>query len=153
MSAAPTAPLPPSQSHLHTPPPNDDREQWINQQSEEGFHKERPEGWSPDHLGTAPTQYSHGSGAQTLSTQKTSHRVHGLRSKLGLQPLAPVDEEHDLAEHQDLLWSRIRLALREPFAEFMGVFILVLFGDGSVAQVMLSAGQVTAPGIFGVSYR
>jgi len=38
------------------------------------------------------------------------------------------------------------LALREPFAEFLGVFVLVMFGDGSVAQVLLSTGQVTAPG-------
>jgi aquaglyceroporin related protein len=122
-------------------------EVWTNQQSDEAFHKERPEGWSADHLGTAPTQYSHGSGAQKLSTHRTSHRVHGLRSKIGLHPVAPVIDEHDLAEHQDLLWSRVRLALREPFAEFMGVFILVLFGNGSVAQVQLSARQITAPGI------
>ncbi|EDN03338.1 hypothetical protein HCAG_01203 [Histoplasma mississippiense (nom. inval.)] len=39
---------------------------------------------------------------------------------------------------QQPLWSRIRYKLREPFAEFVGVFILVLFGDGSVAQVILS---------------
>ncbi|KAI6245593.1 Aquaporin [Erysiphe necator] len=35
-------------------------------------------------------------------------------------------------------WSRIRHVLREPLSEFFGVFILVLFGDGSVAQVNLS---------------
>lgn len=35
-------------------------------------------------------------------------------------------------------WSRIRHTLREPFAEFWGVFILIMFGDGSVAQVVLS---------------
>lgn len=65
---------------------------------------------------------------------------------MGLHPNAPIDESHDLAPHQDLLWSRIRLALREPFAEFLGVFILVMFGNGSVAQVLLSTGQKTAPG-------
>lgn len=41
----------------------------------------------------------------------------------------------------DLLWSRIRHTLREPFAEFFGVFILILFGNGSVAQVVLSKGE------------
>lgn len=136
----------PSISHLHTRPQNDD------QQDEVAFHKERPEEWSPDHLGTMPTKYSHGSGTQIRSSTKTSHRMHGMRSKLGLHPQAPVNEEHDLAEHQDLVWSRVRMALREPFAEFMGVFILVLFGNGSVAQVQLSAGQVTAPGIFAILY-
>jgi len=40
----------------------------------------------------------------------------------------------------DLLWSRIRKFFREPFSEFFGVFILILFGDGVVAQVVLSGG-------------
>ena|SRR5271163_3057370 len=40
----------------------------------------------------------------------------------------------------DLLWSRIRRRMREPFSEFFGVFILILFGDGVVAQVVLSRG-------------
>ena len=40
----------------------------------------------------------------------------------------------------DLAWSRIRHYLREPFSEFFGVFILILFGDGVVAQVVLSNG-------------
>lgn len=40
----------------------------------------------------------------------------------------------------DLVWSRIRRVMREPFAEFFGVFILILFGDGVVAQVVLSSG-------------
>ncbi|RKF54807.1 putative membrane protein, partial [Erysiphe neolycopersici] len=35
-------------------------------------------------------------------------------------------------------WSNVRHTLREPLAEFFGVFILVLFGDGSIAQVVLS---------------
>jgi len=40
----------------------------------------------------------------------------------------------------DLWWSRTRHWLREPFSEFFGVFILILFGDGVVAQVVLSGG-------------
>ncbi|OAX84096.1 hypothetical protein ACJ72_01532 [Emergomyces africanus] len=48
-------------------------------------------------------------------------------------------EDHTAVTHaQQPLWCRIRYKLREPFAEFVGVFILVLFGDGSVAQVILS---------------
>ena len=68
------------------------------------------------------------------------------RTLLGLKNSAPIVDEHQDLEHHDLLWSRIRLALREPFAEFFGTFIMVMFGDGSVAQVLLSAGQVTSPG-------
>jgi len=40
----------------------------------------------------------------------------------------------------DLAWSRIRHTLREPFSEFFGTFILIMFGDGVVAQVVLSGG-------------
>lgn len=47
--------------------------------------------------------------------------------------------EEDYAHHNNLLWSRIRHHLREPFMEFMGTFVMIVFGDGSVAQVMLSA--------------
>jgi len=41
----------------------------------------------------------------------------------------------------ELLWSRIRNFMIEPFSEFFGVFILILFGDGVVAQVVLSRGE------------
>ncbi|EFX02739.1 hypothetical protein CMQ_2668 [Grosmannia clavigera kw1407] len=51
---------------------------------------------------------------------------------------ATMDEQEDSKE--DLAWSRIRYALREPFAEFFGTFIILMFGDGSVAQVVLSDG-------------
>ena len=39
-----------------------------------------------------------------------------------------------------LAWPRIRRAFREPLSEFMGTFILIMFGDGVVAQVVLSNG-------------
>lgn len=41
-------------------------------------------------------------------------------------------------EREKLLWTRIRHFCREPFAEFFGVMIMIMFGDGSVAQVVLS---------------
>lgn len=37
-------------------------------------------------------------------------------------------------------WARFRKVMREPFSEFFGTMILVLFGDGSVAQVVLGKG-------------
>ena len=81
-----------------------------------------------------------------LSPDRTSSSAQKTRSALGLNPQAPIDEEHDHGARSELLWSRIRTVLREPFAEFWGVAIMVMFGDGSVAQVLLSSGQTTAPG-------
>jgi hypothetical protein len=61
---------------------------------------------------------------------------------------APIDQEpvkHDGNEldyerHiKKYLWSRIRHSIRDPLAEFLGCFILIIFGDGSVAQVVLSS--------------
>ena len=42
--------------------------------------------------------------------------------------------------HRQPAWVRFRAYMREPFAEFMGVFTLIIFGDGVVAQVVLSKG-------------
>jgi len=51
-----------------------------------------------------------------------------------------IPQEDAIQAEPDLLWSRIRHFCREPFAEFLGVFILIMFGDGVVAQVVLSNG-------------
>ncbi|EEQ34931.1 glycerol channel [Microsporum canis] len=58
------------------------------------------------------------------------------QSKVPLRSNIIVEDEIQPAE--ELLWPKIRTKLREPFAEFFGVFILILFGDGVVAQVVLS---------------
>ena len=58
---------------------------------------------------------------------------------------APIDRsktaEMKKPANAALRWPRIRRAMRDPFSEFMGVFILILFGDGVVAQVVLSNGE------------
>ena len=103
---------------------------------EEDQSKATPSNWTPQREGSRRR-------VDTMSS---------VRSYVGLKPEAPIDEEHEGLEHHELLWSQIRLALREPFAEFFGTFIMVLFGDGSVAQVLLSAGNSTstiAPGMDG----
>ena len=40
-----------------------------------------------------------------------------------------------------LAWSRVRAQCRDSFSEFFGTMILILFGDGVVAQVTLSRGE------------
>lgn len=42
-------------------------------------------------------------------------------------------------------WSRYRTFIREPFAEFLGVVILIIFGNGVNCQVVLSANPNVAP--------
>ena len=37
-------------------------------------------------------------------------------------------------------WSKVREYCQDGFSEFFGTFILLLFGDGVVAQVVLSKG-------------
>jgi hypothetical protein len=41
---------------------------------------------------------------------------------------------------EELTWSKCRLYMSDAFSEFLGTFILLLFGDGVVAQVVLSKG-------------
>lgn len=72
---------------------------------------------------------------------RTSSTVHKARRALGLHPQAPIYEEHDIVEHADLRWTKLRAVLKEPLAEFFGVMVMVFLGDGSVAQVLLSEGQ------------
>lgn len=50
-------------------------------------------------------------------------------------------EKDTVNAYPELAWSKVRHYMREPFSEFFGVFILILFGDGVVAQVVLSDGK------------
>ena len=111
-------------------------------------------------MDTAPTEVAKGDWLDSAPASRThdqemvipqSHHPHMrnlriVRTRIGLKPDVPIDEYHEGLEHQKLAWSQIRLMLREPLAEFFGTFIMVLFGDGSVAQVLLSGGQQSSPG-------
>lgn len=57
----------------------------------------------------------------------------------------PIDNEYAHAQYEEdykhqshLWWSRVRHHIRDPAAEFFGCFTMIIFGDGSVAQVVLS---------------
>lgn len=111
-------------------------------------------------MATAPTDIAKGDWLDSAPDSRTRDRekeippsqplrmgnLRAVRTRIGLKPDVPIDRDHEGLEHQKLAWSQLRLVLREPFAEFFGTFIMVLFGDGSVAQVLLSAGQQSSPG-------
>ncbi|KAG8982659.1 hypothetical protein FRB93_007929 [Tulasnella sp. JGI-2019a] len=63
--------------------------------------------------------------------------------------LRQVDPETGSLHHIDYddhpnAWARIRYQLREPFAEFLGTFILIMFGAGVDCQVVLSTNIAVA---------
>lgn len=76
------------------------------------------------------------------------HRDYHLYQEHGppIDNLPPDSGEEDYEEDEDLLWERIRDYCRDPFAEFLGTMIMIIFGDGSVAQVTLSANPALAEG-------
>ena len=91
-------------------------------------------------LQNGPTDNGHLAAPTTGDKRRTSvvdvppHAEHG--------PLIDhkIPQDDAVEQQPDLAWSRIRHFLREPLAEFFGVFILIMFGDGVVAQVVLSKG-------------
>lgn len=50
-----------------------------------------------------------------------------------------ADAKADYEHHKHLWWYRVRYMMADAFSEFCGCLILIIFGDGSVAQVLLSA--------------
>lgn len=52
-----------------------------------------------------------------------------------------IPQEHETPSHPELKWPKIRKYLQAPFCEFWGTFMIVMFGDGVVAQVLLSRGE------------
>ncbi len=55
----------------------------------------------------------------------------------GIDHHIPQDEL--VQSKPNLWWSRVRHTMREPFSEFFGVFVLILFGDGYVFKPLHSS--------------
>lgn len=106
--------------------------------------RNKPSQHEEAHLTDSQARQSMGDTSVTQREIDHHSTLQNVRAKIGLQEDAPILEGHEV--HHNLAWSSVRVVLREPFAEFFGVFIMILFGNGSVAQVLLSTGQTTAPG-------
>lgn len=73
---------------------------------------------------------SHDSGCGSLClTDKNETAIHH------------INREVESPYTRPLLWFKVREYFRDAFSEFFGTTILILFGDGVVAQVLLSHGQ------------
>ena len=80
--------------------------------------------------------------------QEQPHHDYRRSTIAGQEPFAEhgalvdhkIPQDDVVQSEPDLFWSRVRHYCREPFSEFFGVFILIMFGDGVVAQVVLSGG-------------
>jgi len=94
------------------------------------YHHDHDHDHAPDqHLNRMDTYQTYDEGTGTVDNRKQTDQ-------------AKIDYEH----HKHLKWYRVRYTLREAFAEFCGTMIMIVFGDGSVAQVMLSANPALPAG-------
>jgi aquaglyceroporin related protein, other eukaryote len=75
---------------------------------------------------------SHDENVEELKLQKpgNSSDSDGAYAEHGAGIDHQIIQDRAVQAHPELLWSRIRHYMREPFSEFFGVFILILFGDG-----------------------
>ena len=64
---------------------------------------------------------------------ETAHNEHTAVSSAPTSPPGSIP-----ALETELRWSKVRSIWQDAFSEFFGVFIMILFGDGVVAQVVLS---------------
>lgn len=100
------------------------------------YNKESPSSTPPaTHIEDTPTDYDSKGRRFTSVPGEPPLQEHGV----GIDHIVPQADAVQL--NPDLTWSKIRHSLREPFAEFWGTFVLIMFGDGVVAQVVLSDGK------------
>ena len=88
-----------------------------------------------------PTQKGTFSPPSDNGERQPSVRGQPAYAEEGLLINHEVSQADAAPQGPDLAWSRIRRYFREPLAEFFGMFIFILFGDGSIAQVVLSNRQ------------
>lgn len=71
-------------------------------------------------------------------------QISHLRERVGLSEDPHIRPGHESTNR--FSWPSFRVVFREPFAELFGTMVMVMFGNGSVAQVLLGGGEINAPG-------
>ncbi|KAF8964167.1 putative aquaporin 4 [Flammula alnicola] len=83
------------------------------------------------------------------SEQSDCHSA--LRARPNSTSKESVTHDEYVVEHESIrqnypnAWSRYREIFREPFAEFLGVAILIIFGNGVDCQVVLGGNKLVSP--------
>lgn len=93
---------------------------------------------------TNQSRERHGSQMSEQELQEHERQISHLRERVGLP-----EDPHILPEHEStnrFSWPSVRVIFREPLPEFFGTMVMVMFGNGSVAQVLLGGGEISAPG-------
>jgi len=102
-------------------------------------HKEHPHYYSPDeyehHRNKPDVNNPNLNRADTAATYETYDEGTGTVDNRKQVDQTKLDYDH----HKHLWWYRARYVMQDAFSEFCGTMIMIIFGDGSVAQVTLSA--------------
>jgi hypothetical protein len=78
-----------------------------------------------------------------MSSDKIQQKgdMHALEESMSSSQRSNSRDDPNETGPPELWWGKIRRKYQNFFSEFFGVFILILFGNGSVAQVVLSKNQ------------
>ncbi|KFZ20273.1 hypothetical protein V501_00239 [Pseudogymnoascus sp. VKM F-4519 (FW-2642)] len=93
---------------------------------------------------TSQSWVRHGSQMTEEEFKEHEKQISHLRERVGLPEDPHIRPEHESTNR--FSWPSFRVVFREPFAEFFGTMVMVMFGNGSVAQVVLGGGEINASG-------
>ncbi|RMZ10587.1 hypothetical protein D0862_03194 [Hortaea werneckii] len=119
-----------------------DMEEYAADMHRTKSREEREEEAAKLHLLTSMPTWKREKERQARKVRK--HHFQRGRYWLGLRTDARIKQHHYGSEQ--LLWSRIRAVMQEPFSEFLGVLVFTLVQRGGLAQATLGADASGAPG-------
>jgi hypothetical protein len=93
---------------------------------------------------TSQSRVRHGSQMTEEELKEHERQISHLRERVGLPEDLHIRPEHESTNR--FSWPSFRVIFREPFAEFFSTMVMVMFGNGSIAQVLLGGGEISTLG-------